>query len=123
MPREFSRTDRVADLIQRELAMIILQEMKDPRIGLVTIAEIKISKDLVHAKVLVSILNEEHIEQTVKTLNSAAGFLRSVLSKRIAIRIVPHLFFVHDATTLQAEKLTRLIDKSVSKEDPKESPQ
>lgn len=110
MPRDFKRTDRIADTIQRELAQIIQQEIKDPRLGMVTIALVKVSKDLAYAKVYVNVLPDELAVESVKTLNNAAGFMRSLLAKRMSIRIIPALTFVYDDTTLQAEKLSKLID-------------
>ncbi|MBN9288119.1 MAG: ribosome-binding factor A [Gammaproteobacteria bacterium 39-13] len=110
MARDFSRTDRIADVIQKELAQIIQQEMKDPRVGMLTIAEVKVSKDLAYAKIYVSVMLEEHATETVATLNKAAGFLRGLLAKRIQIRVMPSLSFVYDDTTIKANRLSKLID-------------
>jgi ribosome-binding factor A len=123
MARDFSRTDRIADVIQKELAQIIQKEMKDPRVGLVTIAGVKVSKDLAYAKIFVSVMNEEHADETIKTLNKAAGFFRALLAKRIQIRVMPNLSFVYDDTTIKANRLSKLIDDAVAKDkssDPEE---
>jgi ribosome-binding factor A len=116
MPRDFKRTDRIAELIQKELAQIILFEMKDPRVSMLTIASVKVSKDLSHAKVFVSVMLEEHAEETVATLNKAAGFLRAILAKRIEMRVMPVLAFVYDDTTIKANRLSKLIDEACAKD-------
>lgn len=116
MARDFNRTDRIADVIQKEIATIILQEMKDPRIGLHTILEVKVSKDLNYAKIYVSVMQEEQAAQTIETLNKAAGFLRAQLAKRIQMRVMPHLSFVYDDTTIKANRLSKLIDDARAKD-------
>src|SRR5436190_7480521 len=98
MARDFSRTDRVADVIQKELAQIIQQEMKD-RVGIVTLLQVKVSKDLAHAKISVCVMSDEQAEESLKTLNKAAGFLRGLLAKRVKLRVMPLLSFVYDDTT------------------------
>ena len=124
MPRDFKRTDRVADAIQKELAQIIQQEIKDPRIGMVTISGVKVSKDLAYAKIYVNVMPDEMALESVKTLNSASGFMRTLLSKRINTRTIPSLSFVYDETTLKANRLNKLIeqacasDKKGHSEDP-----
>jgi ribosome-binding factor A len=118
MPRDFKRTDRIADVMQRELSQIIQKEMKDPRISMVTIAEIKISKDLSFAKVYVSVMFEEKAEETMRTLNSAAKFLRSELAKKIQMRTMPQLTFVYDDTTIKANRISKLIDEAIKQDNP-----
>lgn len=110
MPREFKRTDRVAQAIQKEVAKIIQEELKDPRVGLVTIASVKVSKDFAHARVFVNVLFEDKAPDVIKTLNKASGFFRGVLSKRLQLRGTPMLTFVHDEATLKALRLSKLID-------------
>lgn len=112
MPRDFKRTDRVSDAIQKEVAMIIQQEIKDPRLGMVTLSHVVVSKDLAHAKIFVNVYPDEKAKESVATLNSAAGFVRMLLSKRIKMRTIPALFFVYDDTTLKANKLSKLIDEA-----------
>lgn len=126
MAREFGRTDRVAQAIHKELAQIIQQQMKDPRVGIITVAGVKVSKDFAHAKVYVSVMSEEHAKETINTLNKAAGFLRATLAKRIKIRVMPSLSFVYDDTTIKANRLSKLIDDACGQdkqppEDTKES--
>ncbi len=116
MARDFSRTDRIADVIQKELAQIIQKEMKDPRVGLLTILEVKVSKDLAYAKVFVSVMMEEQAAQTIETLNKAASFFRATLAKRIQIRVMPQLTFVYDDTTIKANRLSKIIDDARAKD-------
>lgn len=126
MKRDSNRIDRISDLIQNALAQIIHQEMSDPRIGMITIEEVKVSKDLSQAKIYVSTLDPEKGPQTISTLNKASGFLRTQLGQKIKLRIVPHLVFYYDETMIKAEKLSKLIrdvlkqEKSSSDEPPKE---
>jgi ribosome-binding factor A len=113
MPREFSRARRVAEQLQRELADLIHRELKDPRVGLVTITAVELSKDLAYAKVLVSSLGEgqPHAE-LVSTLQHAAGFLRHELGGRMRLRIIPELRFVYDESLERAAKLEALIARA-----------
>ena len=104
MAREFKRTDRIADQMQRDLAELVRSEVKDPRVGMVTINQVSVAKDLGYADVYVTLLTmedlDEHAEQvktTIKVLNGAAGFLRSELGKRIKLRTIPQLRFHFDA--------------------------
>ena len=95
MPREFSRASRIADQLQRDLSGLIRQEVKDPRVGLVTITAVEVNRDLSHAKVYISSLAEvSAIEQSVEALQHAAGFLRSQLSRSLKVRSVPQLQFI-----------------------------
>ncbi len=114
MARDFNRTDRIADVIQKEIATIILQEMKDPRVGLLTILSVKVSKDLNYAKIYV--MQEEHAKETLDALNKASGFLRAQLAKRIQIRVMPNLTFLYDDTTIKANRLSKLIDEARAKD-------
>ncbi len=114
MPRDFKRTDRVADVMQKEISQIIRQEINDPRVGLVTISLVQVSKDLSHAKVFVSVMSETQAVETLKALNKAAGFFRGVLAKRLKMRIIPALNFVYDDTTLKAIRLSKIIDDAIA---------
>lgn len=116
MARDFSRTDRVADAIQRELAQLILREIKDPRLGMVTLSMVKVSKDLAHAKVYVNVMHEAQVTDSMEVLNRAAPFLRGLLAKKIKIRVIPALTFIYDDTTLKANRISRLIDEAIAKD-------
>lgn len=115
MPREFSRTKRVGDQIQRDLAQLIQQEIKDPRIGMVTVTAVEVTKEYEKAKVYVTTLGDsEATKNTVEALNQAAGYLRKQLGSRLTVRRIPQLNFVYDASVEQGNSLSSLIDKAVA---------
>ena len=123
MPRKSSvpnRGFRVADQIQRDLSELIARELKDPRVGMVTINAVEVTPDYAHAKVFFSLLTGD-VQQTQEALNHAAGHLRNGLFKRLHIHTVPTLHFVFDRTTERAADMNALIAKAVasrSKDDP-----
>ena len=108
-----NRSFKVADQIQRDLADLIARELKDPRVGMLTIQAVEVTPDYAHAKVFYSLLTGDP-EQTTQGLNAAAGFLRSGLFKRLHIHTVPTLHFVFDRTTERAADMNALIAKAVS---------
>ena len=108
----FKRVDRVSEMIQRKLAQIIPQEVKDPRLkGIITISAVKIAADLGHAKVYFTVFNDDKIVAAT-ILNAAAGYLRSALARSITLRTVPQLHFIYDESIEYGERLSRLIDKA-----------
>lgn len=115
MPKEYSRTDRIAAVMLRELAALIQFEVKDPRVGFVTVYAVKVTRDLSHAKVYISRMgSDEEIEQAVKVLNKAKGFLRTALAQKIKLRTMPALHFVYDKSVLEGGRLSKLIDDAIS---------
>ena len=108
-----NRGFRVADQIQRDLAELIARELKDPRIGMVTIQAVEVTPDYAHAKVYFSLLTGDP-EEATQGLNAAAGFLRNGLFKRLHIHTVPTLHFIFDRTTERASDMNALIAKAVS---------
>jgi ribosome-binding factor A len=116
MPKRSStpnRGFRVADQIQRDLSELIARELKDPRVGMVTISAVEVTPDYAHAKVFFSLLNGDP-EETATGLNAAAGFLRNGLFKRLHIHTVPTLHFIFDRTTERAADMNALIAKAVA---------
>jgi ribosome-binding factor A len=116
MPKRASKPNRsyqVADQIQRDLTELIARELKDPRVGMVTIQAVEVTPDYAHAKVFFSVLVGEP-EETQDALNQAAGFLRNGLFKRLHIHTVPTLHFQFDRTTERAADMNALIAKAVS---------
>ena len=114
MPKDFDRTRRVADVIQRELASIIQREVSDKRLGMVTISKVVMSKDLKHAKVFFTTLNEdETFDFRAKLLNEHKKQIRHSLSTHIAMKSVPELLFIYDETLAGANHLSNLIDKAL----------
>jgi ribosome-binding factor A len=107
-----NRSFRVADQIQRDVA-IAIRDLKDPRIGMVTINSVEVSPDYAHAQVYFSVMVGEP-EDTALALNEAAGFLRNDLFKKLSIHTVPTLHFHYDKTTERAADLSALIAKANS---------
>lgn len=115
MGREFSRSRRVGEQIQRELAELVQRELKDPRLGMVTISAVDVTRDLSVAKVYFTVLDSEHdVQQTQQGLSHAAGFLRRELGHRMKLRVVPELRFYFDSSIENGSRLSALIDKAVS---------
>lgn len=110
MSNNFKRTDRIAEMIQRKLAVIVPQEIKDPRLkGFITISAVKVAADLGHAKVYFTNLGSDK-EIATGILNGAASYLRSALARSITLRTVPQLHFIYDESIEYGERLSRLID-------------
>ncbi len=108
-----NRAFKVADQIQRDLTELIARELKDPRVGMVTIQAVEVTPDYAHAKIFFSLLMGDPLE-TTEGLNQAAGFLRSGLFKRLHIHTVPTLHFVFDRTTEKAADMNALIAQAVA---------
>jgi ribosome-binding factor A len=116
--KDYSRTDRIAELIQRELAFLIQQEVKDPRLGMVTVSDVSVTRDLAYAKVYVTVFGEPTtVKKSLTVLNHAASYLRTMLGKRIKIRKVPELIFVYDKSVTEGKRLADLINKVSSDEN------
>lgn len=115
MAREFSRTQRVADHLQRELAGLVQHEVRDPRLGMVSITGVDVSRDLGHARVYYTVLgcdsSADAVEST-EVLNKAAGFLRRQLSRDSSMRSVPQLKFQFDASVGRGRDLENLIRRA-----------
>jgi len=108
-----NRAYKVADQIQRDLSELIARELKDPRIGMVTLQAVEVSPDYAHAKVYFSVLTGDP-QQCAEGLNQAAGFLRSHLFKRLHIHTVPTLHFAYDQTPERAADMNALIARAVA---------
>jgi ribosome-binding factor A len=108
-----NRSFKVADQIQRDLTELIARELKDPRVGMVTIQAVEVTPDYAHAKVFFSVLIGDKIECEI-ALNQAAGFLRNGLFKRLHIHTVPTLHFLFDRTTEKASDMNALIARAVA---------
>jgi ribosome-binding factor A len=108
------RGQRVADQIQRDLAELIAMELKDPRVGMVTLTEVQLTADYAHAKIFFTTLADEPevIKNTLTGLTKASSFLRVQLGKRVSIHTLPELHFVHDISTSRGSALSKLIDEA-----------
>ena len=123
MPREFSRTDRVAEQMQRELSQLIREEIKDPRVGnMITISAVEVSRDFGHAKVYFTLLDDQQDRaKTVEILNHASGFLRHALGARVTMRTTPQLHFHYDESIERGSHLSSLIDSAIASDRAKSS--
>ena len=117
MPREFSRNQRMAEQIRRELAEIVRDELKDPRMGLCSFTAVKLSRDLSHAVVFCTVLDDSHREETIDTLNRAAGFIRSQIASRIRARSVPMLKFINDDSIERGAAMDDLIREAIKADE------
>ena len=104
------RPRKVADLIQRELTELLLREVRDPGIGLITITAVDVSPDLSHAKVFFTLLDAAQKASTEKALHRAGGYLRSQIAHRIKLYTTPELRFVYDESIERGDRLSQLID-------------
>ena len=116
---DFARTDRVADAIQRVLAAAIQQQMRDPRVHMVNINAVTVTRDMAYAKVFVTLVgqqDEKVCKAAADVLNRAAGFLRRCVSKEMNMRTTPKLQFIYDTTPVRGQILSKLIDQAVARD-------
>ena len=112
MKRGQGRPQRLGDLIQRELSELIRLEVRDPRVGMLTITSVDVSPDLSNAKVFFTMFEKDKLEDTLHGLKRSAGFLRSQLARRISMYTTPELRFVYDESVERGDRLSRLIDST-----------
>ncbi len=130
MPADYSRSRRVGELIQRELATMLTRDVKDPRLAFVSITAVDVTRDLGLAKVFYTVINAEldhghnqkqkQREDKLKVqegLNKATGFLRYELGQRIKLRVVPRLEFRYDESVIRGAQLTQLIDNAIADDE------
>lgn len=115
MAKAYSRSSRVAEQMRRELADLLQFEVKDPRVGMVTITEVEVTGDMAHAKVFYSA--SKGTADLQAGLEKSAGFLRSQIAKRMLLRTVPQLHFEYDASADYAMKMSKLIDEAMASTD------
>ncbi len=113
MAKDFARTDRIAEQIQRELAELIRLEVKDPRVRKVTLTGVEVTNDHAHAKVFYTSLDGDS-KALHQGLERASGFLRSQLAHAMKLRVTPQLHFVYDASVERGARLSQLIDQAVA---------
>ena len=112
--REFGREERVGSELQRELALILRDEVHDPRLSQVTIQEVRVVRDLSHARVFFTLMDQDQAKQTEKALNKAASFLRRRLGEVVKMRTIPQLHFEYDHSLERGMRLSSLIDRAVA---------
>lgn len=120
MQSNFSRTDRVAQQVQQEIAMILQRDFKDPRVGWVTVSSVEVTRDLAYVKVFFTLLgqddNKEKIEETKVVLNNASGFFRNEIGKRMRLRIVPEIKFIYDDSLVTGIEMSKKVSEAISKD-------
>jgi len=119
MAREYARTDRVGQQIQKEIAIILMREIKDPRLAMTTVSAVEVTRDLAYAKVFVTFFTseQEEIDASIEVLNEAEGYIRSLLAKRLRARIMPHLRFVYDSSMVEGVRMSSLVDKALASDN------
>ena len=117
MPREFTRAERVSDAVQQELAVLIRDEVRDPRVGMVSVTDVDVSRDLAYAKIHVTFVgdhSQKEIDEAMAALNGASGYLRKLFAGSIKLRITPKLTFLFDESGRRGQHLSALIDYAIS---------
>ena len=120
MAREFSRADRVAQELQKEIAVILQREVKDPRIGMVTVSDVEISRDLAYAKVFVTFLfdrDPDAVKAGLQGLEKATPYIRSLLGKAMRLRIVPELKFMYDQSLVEGMRMSNLVTQTIRNDE------
>lgn len=116
--KDFSRSQRVVEQIRRELAELIRTEVKDPRVGFITLTDVEISPDYAHAKVFfTSMTGEDGLPEILVGLRRASGFLRRELGRRVRIHTTPELHFVYDSSVENGSRMSKLIDEVVAEDE------
>lgn len=114
MPKDASRPRRVAEQMQRELAELIQLEVKDPRVGMITLTDVEVSSDYSHAKVFFSLLDPKRLAEALAGLQSASGFLRTQVARRMKLQNMPALHFAYDESIERGMRLDQLIAEAVA---------
>jgi len=117
MPKDFPRSDRLASQIQRELASLVRNNLKDPRLSAPTILEVQVSKDLSQARVFFSVLDPDDAEQSLRALRHASGYLQREVGKVLKSRITPKLVFIYDDSDIRGRTMSELIDSVIARDN------
>lgn len=121
MAKEFGRSQRVAQEMQKEIAIILQREIKDPRVGpMTTVSGVEVSRDLAYAKVFVTFLNDQDenaVKDGIKALQDASGYIRMLLGKAMRLRIVPELTFFYDNSLVEGMRMSNLVSTVVKHDE------
>lgn len=120
MPRVSNRLDKINDLLKRELAQLVQYELRDPRVGMVSVTDVRVSRDLAYADVYVTVLGKSTSREaadSLEGLNHAAGHLRSLLAKNVNLRSTPRLKFVFDESVARGAYLSGLIEEALARDE------
>ena len=123
MAKEFSRTRRISQQLQQELALVLQRDMKDPRIGMVTVNDVDVSRDLSFAKVYVTLFEEDPqaIEDKMAALMKAAPYVRTLVAGRMKLRVMPELKFVYDSSLVDGMRMSNLVSQVISSDKAKQA--
>ena len=122
MSREFKRSDRVAQELKKEVAIILQREVKDPRIGMVTVSDVEVSRDLAYAKIFVTFLfdsDQAAMEHGMAGLEKASPYIRSLVGKVMRLRIVPELRFIYDESLVEGMRMSNLVSNVIRQDEAK----
>jgi ribosome-binding factor A len=111
--KKSGRPQKLGDLIQREVSDLIRLELRDPRVGMITITSVDVSPDMTHAKIYFTVLEKDKLQDTLAGLKRSAGFLRAQLAKRVQMYTTPELRFLYDESVERGDRLSRLIDAAL----------
>ncbi|MDD1783913.1 30S ribosome-binding factor RbfA [Enterovibrio sp. ZSDZ35] len=119
MAKEYSRTQRVSQQVQKEIALILQREIKDPRIGMVTVSDVEVSRDLAYAKVFVTFLTmgDQTPQGGLEALQEATGYIRSLLGKAIRLRVTPEITFFFDESLTEGMRISNLVTQAVKSDE------
>ena len=120
MAKAFTRSSRVGHELQKEIAIILQREIKDPRLGMVTVSGVDISRDLSYAKVFVTFLNDDDpqvIEQGLNVLNDAKGYIRTLIGKAMRLRIIPEIKFFYDESLVKGMQMSSLVSDVIKQDN------
>jgi len=119
MPKDYPRSDRLASQIRRELADLVRNSLKDPRLSSPGILEVQVNKDLSQAKVYFSVLNPDDADQCLRALKHASGYLQREIGKVLKSRITPKLVFIYDDSDIRGRTMSELIDSAIARDNSK----
>ncbi len=122
MAKEFSRTRRIAQQLQQELAQVLQRDMKDPRVGMVTVNDVEVSRDLSYAKVYVTFFEEDpvKVDEKLAALNKAAPYARTLVAGRMKLRVMPELRFVYDKSLVEGMRMSNLVTEVINQDKAKQ---
>ncbi|NRB23182.1 30S ribosome-binding factor RbfA [Shewanella sp.] len=122
MAKEFSRTRRIGQQLQQELAQVLHRDIKDPRVGMVTVNDVEVSRDLSYAKVFVTFFEEDEkiVAEKLEALSSAAGYIRSLVAGRMKLRVMPELRFIYDASLVEGMRMSNLVTRVIHNDEAKQ---
>ena len=111
MAKSFSRTDRVSQEVKKAVALILQKEFNDPKLGMITVSDVEVSRDIAYAKIYVTFLfdEQEKVDYGMEVLTEASGYIRSLLGKAVKLRVTPELTFVYDKTLTEGIALANAV--------------